>query len=963
MARLSLTRCFVTALLLLGLTPASGWAQSTFSGIVRDPSGAVLPGVTVEAASPALIERTRTVVTDDQGRYAIVDLRPGTYKLTFTLQGFATTVRDGVDLPADFTATVNAELRIGALEETVTVSGSSPVVDVKSAQRTTELERAILDALPTSRTYATEAVLAVGVKVNSQNVGGARYAAQQRLLVHGAAARDNTISVDGMKMNSMLGGGETQANHNDEANQEVTVTTGSPPAEVSAGGLYLNLIPREGGNRFAGSAFAGYTGSGFQGNNLSEKLKARGVTQTSKVDLIYDVNSSLGGPIVRDRLWFFGSQRVIANASVITNSFYADGRPGIYDQRLQNYTVRLTAQLAARHKMNAFIDRVFKTVWHDFAAGTDPEFAARYWPVPLYYTTAIKYTGTLTNRLLVDAGWGAMDNALDQFYQPGVRKVRGTPEWYANASRQDLVLQTRTVAGVPEDANYPIIYMLNGAVSYVTGSHALKTGIQWRYGNFESNTNMNADLVQRYMNGVPDSVVVYNTPVTSEEVLNADLGFYAQDSWTMGHLTVNPGLRVEYFDASIRTRGNPPGRFVGFRAFPEKTHIPQWWDVAPRFSVVYDLTGDARTAIRFGANRYNLNDTLSLTSQWDPVSVQTDTRNWRDCDFTPGTSTCSGRVLPTNGDNIAQDNEIGPTNNARFGQASTRRPDPDIQRPFTMEYTIGIDRELFPGLSIGGGWFRRNWYDLLKNVNTLVSVDDYTLFYATSPLDGKPIPIYNLNPARQGQVDIVDSTSTNRSKNRQTYDGFEATFRGRLARGTTVFGGWSADRLASVRCEGTGRIPQTGAEWSATWNPNTFYQCDESALGIPFSHDFKINAAVPLAYGFLAGIAFQSFAGRELQVNWAVPTSVFPNNRRTQAVTINLIQPGTQYRPRWNQLDLSVKRTFTVRKITFTTNLDLFNVTNGNTILDQNQNFGSSLGQPTEILQPRLLRLSTNIKF
>jgi hypothetical protein len=132
---------------------------------------------------------------------------------------------------------------------------------------------------------------------------------------------------------------------------------------------------------------------------------------------------------------------------------------------------------------------------------------------------------------------------------------------------------------------------------------------------------------------------------------------------------------------------------------------------------------------------------------------------------------------------------------------------------------------------------------------------------------------------------------------------------------------------------------------------------------MPFRHDFKINAAVPIVYGFLAGVAFQSFAGRELQVNWAVPTSVFPNGRRTQSVTVNLIQPGTQFRPRWNQLDLSVQRTFTVRKLTLTANLDVFNATNGNTILDQNQNFGRSLGQPTEILQPRLLRLSTNIKF
>ena len=276
-------------------------AQSVISGLVRDTSGAVLPGVSVEASSPVLIEKARSVVTDVQGRYSIIDLRPGVYRVVFTLTGFSTLQRDGIELPANFNASVNVEMSVGALEETVTVTGDSPLVDVQSSQRTVVLKREVLDALPTSRTYAAEGALAVGVKVVAQNVGGARIAAQQRLYVHGAAAADNTVAVDGMAMNSTYSNGETQPNHNDLMTQEVTVQSSSPGADVSGGGLYINLVPKEGGNNLTGSGFLGYTDSSFQAENLTQELRDRGLTTGDSVEYIYDVNLSVGGPIMQRR--------------------------------------------------------------------------------------------------------------------------------------------------------------------------------------------------------------------------------------------------------------------------------------------------------------------------------------------------------------------------------------------------------------------------------------------------------------------------------------------------------------------------------------------------------------------------------------------------------------------------------------------------------------------------------------
>ncbi len=365
-----LSRTFSKALVgaLLGtiLLPAAASAQSAITGLVTDSSEAILPGVTVEAESPALIEKVRTVVTDNQGRYTIIDLRPGAYTVTFTLPGFTTVVQDGVELPSNFTATVNASLKVGAIEETVTVSGQTPVVDVQSVQRTSVLTRAQIDVLPTARTYASHASLVVGIKVSEQNVGGARSALQQRLTVHASLSKDTTIDVDGMKMNTLVAGGDSIPDHNDAMTQEVTVQVSAPGAEVSAGGPHLNLIPREGGNAFSGAAYVAYTDGAFQSDNVTPELLRRGLRSPDAVDQIYDVNPSLGGPILRDKLWFFGSYRKAGNGNIVANSFYPDGRSGIYDQIVWNYTLRLTWQATPRNKITVYDDYQRKYVGHEF---------------------------------------------------------------------------------------------------------------------------------------------------------------------------------------------------------------------------------------------------------------------------------------------------------------------------------------------------------------------------------------------------------------------------------------------------------------------------------------------------------------------------------------------------------------------------------------------------------------------
>src|SRR5262249_2806818 len=249
------------------------------------------------------------------------------------------------------------------------------------------------------------------------------------------------------------------------------------------------------------------------------------------------------------------------------------------------------------------------------------------------------------------------------------------------------------------------------------GSHALKGGLQWHIGQNWINRDMNADLVQRYRDGVPDSVVVYNTTTGLYDLMKADLGLYVQDSWTLKKLTINPGLRWEDFDSAIQAKAAAAGRFVPARSFAEVPNVPNWKNLAPRFSMVYDLTGDAKTAVKGSINKYNRAYTTDFANRYDPLGLQSDTRNWSDCDYVTAPSTRWTIMLATKRYCITHDNEIGPSNNQNLGIIATRRPDPNLKRPYDIEYTLGVTRQVVPGLSVTGAWYRRDTYNLEQQIN------------------------------------------------------------------------------------------------------------------------------------------------------------------------------------------------------------------------------------------------------
>lgn len=495
-------------------------------------------------------------------------------------------------------------------------------------------------------------------------------------------------------------------------------------------------------------------------------------------------------------------------------------------------------------------------------------------------------------------------------------------------------------------------------MSYVTGSHAVKGGMQLgKGGNFHDRTiNGGLDLYQEYrtVNGVRQaaSVLVYNTPQRAEERIKYDLGVFLQDAWTYKRLSLSPGIRFEAFNTYVPAQESPAGRFVPARRFDKIENLPNWRDVAPRFGAVYDLFDDGKTALKMHVGKYmRAFSTVGFAAVYNPMVIQSDRRTWNDL----------------NGDDIAQENEIGAVNTPfNISGQSNRVADPDIKRPYQWEYSAGVQRELFPGVSVSAGWVRRDFRRLFWTDNILVSPADYTIVSIPNPLSpSELIPIYNLNRTKLGQVQQVDRNS---DLNRRWYNGVDFGFTARV-RGGSFYGGTSIGRQITVHCE--------------VEDPNSLRFCDQRELDIPYLAQFKLAGTYPLPYGIQVSGTWQGYPGvptgtarqdaeydpainripdPSLNANYVIDRTILPALTQS-SVTVPLLRPGTKYLDRWNQIDLRLAKKFTFGRARVQGQFDIFNLLNSSSILSTVETFGGSLDRPSSILQGRLFAVGAQLHF
>lgn len=1005
---------FVVAALVVAAfvcTPSFALAQAAVTGTVRDSSGAVLPGVTVEAASAALIEKTRTVVTDGTGQYRVVDLPAGRYKVTFALQGFATVVREDIELAGSFTAAVNAELRVGALAETITIRGETPIVDVQSAVRQDVIRGSLITELPTARNIQNVVILIPGMAVSgSLDVGGLRGGAEvNNFSAHGGRADDGRLLIDGMNVGGPTGGagansggGGTSYFQPDMGNAaELAVTTSGALGEAESGGPVINVIPRSGGNTASGSAFFNFANSNFQGTNLTTELKAQG-SRVATEDLIttHDASLSFGGPIRKDRLWFFASGRtkltekkvpiMLYNKNAGTSKwlFEADeSKPAFNDSATNAANLRLTWQVTARQKVNLFVDE--QTLRDNHKGGgtstTSPEASGTADAYPQHLLQA-GWQSPWTQRLLFDVGVSA------SIYDYGGRERDG------NVTR-DLIrvtdtgiqsgIQSVTYRSMNWQENHAFVPRWKASAAYVTGAHSFKVGyvgfVQVQDNKNFTNTK---DISYTFRNGVPQSLTMVGANPIRFRSQAFSQSMYAQEQWTVRRLTLQGAMRYDnataiYPNQTFGGSAFQPAVFI----FPTDTKggITGFHDINPRLGVTYDLFGDGKTSVKFNAGRYT--DSASSDGRWtlgNPLSrIQTTVgRSWTDSNgnFVPDCDLMNpaAQNLAGSGRDVC-----GAWNNNTFGkEVFSTTYDPDMfrgwyTRPMDWELGASVQHQVLTGMSVEVGWHRR-WIDkwtLIKN--TLNAPSDFNVYSITAPIDpalgiasGRVIgDLWNVSAAKFGLINnetvLEDNIPGIDRKN--WWNGVDINVNARLKSGLIMRGGVVLSTAGDDYCTyvengyyGTG-IP----EGPSRRNCRTV---------TPVRPEFKGLATytIPRIGMQLAG-TLTSRSGPAKVATLQVPAAEIARtlgrapSGGVQTIAINLFDTNEDFFDPITIVDLRVAKVFRVGLKRINVGVDIYNALNSSTGQTFNTTYTTATpalwGQPTQILPARFAKISAQFDF
>ncbi|HYU80168.1 MAG TPA: carboxypeptidase regulatory-like domain-containing protein, partial [Vicinamibacterales bacterium] len=605
----------VTALILL--TPAESLAQiqtGTITGVVTDEQSAVLPGVTIALTSAALI-RQQTATTNERGVYSFIALPPGVYSLRFELQGFAPVDRSDIPVRVAVVTTVDQTMKVATVSETITVSGESPAIDTRSTSKGTNFDNELLENIPQAREIWSTVEQVPGATMSKFNVGGAESAQQSGMQVHGSAPGQQEYAINGLKLNWPGGNGGATAFYFDyDSFGEVNIMTNGAPAEVATGGVYMNIVTRSGGNDLTGGASTYWEDDKFQSDNVSEALRRSGVTNGQPINFIYDVNLNTGGPIRKNRAWFFTSYRRFDINTQVFGILRPDGKPAADVNHQSNYLGKVTSQLNERHKISVeynfnYQNRFFRRPTTDLV-----DEKASWRQIEPANIAQAQWTGVLSQRLFLDARYGYLRLFFPLYYQPAV----GANDY----SRQDIVRLTLRDAATNETLNTATRHQVNVSASYFVdawaGAHTFKTGVEFGRAFNQNEISANGDYVLRYFDGAPLEVQTYNTPLVSKNIINTAM-LYAQDSWSLGpRLTINYGGRFERLVGYAPEQSRPGNRFFPAEQFQRLDDIPSWQNGIWRIGASYNVTNDGRTAVKAFYGRFLVQEGTRLVQQVNP---------------------------------------------------------------------------------------------------------------------------------------------------------------------------------------------------------------------------------------------------------------------------------------------------------------------------------------------------------
>jgi hypothetical protein len=1001
------------ALAAVAILPTAAWAQATLAGTVRDASGAVLPGVTVEAASPVLIEKVRTAVSDGTGQYRIESLVPGTYSVTFSLAGFSTLKRDDVLLSGSGVIKIDADMKVGGVSETITVAGETPVVDVQSTRREVTLDNETMRNLPSVRSYSYLLSAVPGVLPNNNNVNSGPVFAI--FPIHGGRGVESRLTVDGLNIGNPPGGNQPSNYVADIGNAaEVSMITSGGLGELETAGLTVNVVPKSGGNTLSGLVFASGFSQGMQSSNFTSELQSRGVTQPNPVYHVYDFNAAVGGPIVKDKLWYYMSVREQGSRQNTLNLYYNANagnpaawtyvpiltQPAYSDRTWENYTPRITWQMNQKNK--------FSFVWDEQPICRKCTGATSFSGSPSPTTSPeadglgdfnpqrvqqVRWTSPMTNKLLLEAGLGTSyyqwagkerdpnpTHDLVRVFNIGQVFVPATPTTPAITGNMTFRSQN-WYQNLTNAVNW------QGSAAYVTGSHSMKFGYQGYWWKDDRGMFVNSQSLQyTFFNGAPLSLQEY---INGYQVnaRAADTSFYAQDQWTLKRLTLQGALRYDHPWSWFPAVSEPASQFFPGASFARADGVTGYSDITPRFGATYDLFGNGKTALKLNVGKYlqgasvsNLaygaNPALRIpngNTTFGGIFAPNTSRNWTDANrnFVPD---CNLQNPLANG-------ECGQIDNLAFGQTNTvgTNFDPGLLsgwgvRPSDWSYGASVQQELFPRASVEVGYYRRTFTQFTTGGtvtdNLAVSPGDVSTYYVTAPLDprlpgggGYQVgPLYNLTPAAFSRVpnNLFKSTKDVGDDTR-VFNGVDVTFNVRSLKNFTFSGGTSTGKVVNDWCAIRASVPENTLFGISTFlNP----YCHQES---PFQTAFRglSTYIIPRVDVVISGVYQDKPAANNgtdqlagaVAANYTLTAADLANAAAqigrplttTGAITVNLIAPGQLYGDRVRSLDLSFKKILHFGSQRLTAGLDIYNVMNNNVTLVYNYTYSPT---STGWLQP-----------
>lgn len=949
-----------------GAAPAHAQSVSsgTIHGTVRDNTGGAVPGVTVVLAGAALQVQQLVYTSGAEGEYRFGDLPAGRYRVRFELPGFKPFVRDDLRLTVGFVARVDAVMEVGGIEESVTVSGQSPVVDMTSTSASVAFTREILDAVPIGRDVQNIIAMTPGVTQERPDVGGSTMAQRQDISSYGVEAQPK-IQIEGIT--TSLGADTNSAIYfMTDTLEEVQIKTSGNDAEVSVPGISMVGVLKSGGNDFHGAYAAAIQSPKVQSANIDDALRAQGLSATSQLKRFFDVSADLGGRILRDKLWFYvahSRQKKIENQLGFAAGLGPDGRYLTGDEpladretRLDQYTAKLSYQLSKGNRLVYAYQRGTKREPQNGSGRFVPLESTRDYVNPGWVQKA-ELQSSPSSRLLINIVGGTTGYLTDYDAARSYGRADAPP-------RHDLETQLRTGSHPNHQGKTRDRYQIDGSASYfpeqsLLGRHELKVGAMAYldrssdayFNNLAGNYILQTDRIGG-VSGTPARIVFRNTPVKPLD--NEDTyAFYLKDTWRLGErVTANLGLRWERQHAYLPAQSAEPARDVP-TVFPggsfSQIDVGTWSRVVPRMGLAWDLDGKSVVKASIGAYNYIFGDTFG--DRYNRNATATATFVWRD----------------RNGDKLYQPGEVnfdtsstGPDFISITG-ARAARINPNLRQPKTWEATASFEREVLPSVGFRAMYVDRTLIDYFGDGDGPNILRPYNVY---------DIPITRRDPGPDGALNTGDDGGP------VTLYDYQAAYRGAAFIGTQVTNSPNNDRFRSMEFTLTKR---SSSRWMAQasyfavknhrWivqniqSPNDeFFPLDETwGWGATVTGSYRLPWDVSVS-GFLQ--SRNGAKGQRSNIFRSADPDGGRNIAQLNTVSLRLEPYGSQRLAAINILNLRASKEFSLtgnRRVSV--DFDVFNALNSNAPLSATFESGPSFGYVTNVLPPRIARLGARFRF